>query len=169
MEFALRPSTGSDLAAVDAVLARSYPRLLKHDYPPSVLVTVLPLISRARPALMSCGTFYVAETPDGCILGAGGITRDRTRTDIGHVRHVATDPDHTRRHGIAAAILRHALMRARDSGLALIECWATRTAVPFYRAQGFVETGPIEVPLAPGISFPAVRMTQSLSSAVFCR
>jgi len=168
MEFTVRPSTGSDLAAVDVVLARSYPKLLKHDYPASVLVTALPLISKAQPALMSCGTYYVAEMPDGRILGAGGITRDRARADIGHVRHVATDPDCTRQ-GVAGAILRHALMRARDSGLVHIECWATRTAVPFYRAQGFDETGPIEVPLAPGISFPAVRMTQSLSSAAFCR
>ena len=47
----VRPAERSDMAAVDALLARSYPRLLKPDYPPSVLVTALPLISRAQPAL----------------------------------------------------------------------------------------------------------------------
>jgi hypothetical protein len=35
--------------------------------------------------------------------------------------------------------------------------------VPFYRALGFAETGRIEVPLAPGIVFPAVHMERRLS------
>ena len=43
----LRLSIRADLAAVDALLAHSYPRLLAADYPPSVLVTALPIISRA--------------------------------------------------------------------------------------------------------------------------
>ena len=62
----LRVATPADLAAVDALLARSYPRLLAADYPPSVLVTALPLISRARPELLASGTYYVVE--DGDIL-----------------------------------------------------------------------------------------------------
>ena len=60
--FHIRPGTRADLARVDALLSRSYPRLLKRDYPPSVLVTALPLISRAQPALLDSGSYYVAET-----------------------------------------------------------------------------------------------------------
>lgn len=44
----LRPATLDDLAAVDRLLADSYPRLLAADYAPSVLVTALPIISRAQ-------------------------------------------------------------------------------------------------------------------------
>jgi len=62
MHVRIRPSTSADLAAVDALLARVYPRLLKADNPPSVLVTALPLISRAQPGLLRCGTYSVAET-----------------------------------------------------------------------------------------------------------
>ena len=51
----LRHATPSDLAAVDALLARSYPRLLAADYPPSVLVTAVPIIARARPELLASG------------------------------------------------------------------------------------------------------------------
>ena len=70
MVFQIRPSRDSDLAAVDALLARSYPKLLKADYPPSVLVTALPIISRARPELVGCGSYYVAEE-EGRSIGVG--------------------------------------------------------------------------------------------------
>ncbi|MEL7154607.1 MAG: GNAT family N-acetyltransferase, partial [Pseudomonadota bacterium] len=76
MTVIVRPSTKADMAAVDVLLARTYPKLLKADYPPSVLVTALPIISRARPELLVCGTYYVADE-DGEVIGAGGWTRDR--------------------------------------------------------------------------------------------
>lgn len=161
MSFVVRPTTGADLAAVDALLAHSYPRLLKADYPPSVLVTALPLISRAQPALMSCGTYYLAERPDGQVIGAGGWTRDRGRADKGHIRHVVTDSDSVRQ-GVGRAILAHALRAARAAGIGEMECWSTRTAQPFYAALGFVDEGPIDVTLQRGISFPAILMRQSL-------
>lgn len=160
MSLTVRPSTMADMAAVDALLARSYPKLLKADYPPSVLVTALPLISRANPRLITCGTYFVAEDA-GEILGAGGWTRDRRDRRRGHVRHVVTDHRYLRR-GIARAIVGHGLGVARTADLGTMECWSTRTAEPFYRAMGFETLGPIEVELAPGIVFPAVRMWREL-------
>ncbi|GGH29729.1 Acetyltransferase, GNAT family [Cribrihabitans marinus] len=161
MSFVVRPTSKADLAAVDALLARSYPRLLKADYPPSVLVTALPLISRAQPALLASGTYYVAEEAAE-ILGAGGWTRDGKRADLGHIRHVATDHRALRR-GVGRAILRHALDMARAAGVTEMACWSTRTAVPFYAALGFETLGPMQVELGPGIRFPAVRMKRRLS------
>jgi hypothetical protein len=77
----LRCATGRDFDAIDAMLARSCYKLLKNDYPPSVMVTAVPLISRANPALVRSGTYYVAETSDGQIIGAGGwIRRPRRAT-----------------------------------------------------------------------------------------
>lgn len=67
----IRPSAPADLAAADAVLARAYPKLPKADYPPSVLVIALPVISCARPEVLACGTYYVDEV-NGTVLGAGG-------------------------------------------------------------------------------------------------
>ncbi|MFA3918148.1 GNAT family N-acetyltransferase [Ruegeria hyattellae] len=157
----VRMAERSDMAAVDALLARSYPRLLKRDYPPSVLVTALPLISKAQPALFGCGTYYVAEEGDA-ILGAGGWTRDRRQRGLGHIRHVVTDHRALRR-GVGRAILAHALAQARAAGITEMECWSTRTAVSFYAAMGFQNEGPMQVPLQAGISFPAIRMRQRLS------
>ena len=47
--------------------------------------------------------------------------------------------------------------------MAAMECWATRNAVPFYVAMGFSEEGPMEVPLQPGITFPAIYMRMDLA------
>ena len=156
----IRPSTRADLAAVDALLARTYPRLLKADYPPSVLVTALPIISRARPELLVCGTYYVVEE-DGAIVGAGGWTRDRKRAGLGHIRHVVTD-DRALRRGVGRELMQHCFDVARGARVKRMECWATRTAEPFYAAVGFRSLGPMDVTLAGGIVFPSIRMMRDL-------
>lgn len=157
----VRAATPGDLAAVDALLARAYPRLLKPDYPPSVLVTALPLIARANPALLGSGTYFLAVQDGGGVIGAGGWTRDRRAPDLGHVRHVVTDDRQVRR-GVGRAVIDRVLLTARAAGLHALECWSTRTAEPFYAALGFRALGPMEVPLAPGIAFPAIRMSRAL-------
>lgn len=162
----IRPTTQADLAAVDALLAASYPTLLKRDYPPSVLVTALPLISRANPALLRSGSYYIAETPEGQALAAGGWTRSPPqggvgRPEIGHVRHMATHPAHLRQ-GLAQAIVTRVLADALAAGVEWMICQSTRTAVPFYRAMGFRVRGEIVIALRPGITFPAVEMERAL-------
>lgn len=162
MHFDIRPTTLADLADVDALLARSYPRLLKSDYPPSVLVTALPLISRAQPALLASGTYYLAQTREGDVIGAGGWTPDRQIATKGHIRHVVTD-DRRLRQGVGRALITHALKSAAARNVNQIECWSTRTAVPFYQSLGFVVQGPMTVPLQAGITFPSVHMSLLLS------
>lgn len=167
MSVRVRTAGPGDIAAVDALLARAYPRLLKADYPPSVLVTALPLISRAQPRLVTSGTYYVAEDEAGRILGAGGWTAAvpgraaPSEPGRANVRHVVTD-DRAVRRGIGRQVLTHALDRARAAGMSWIHCTATRTAVPFYRALGFSVLGDIVLPLAPGVVFPAVEMRRDL-------
>jgi GNAT superfamily N-acetyltransferase len=155
----IRATGPGDIAAVDRLLARSYPRLLAADYPPSVMVTAVPRIARARPGLVTAGTYYLAEDPEGRALGAGGWTRNPRRPERADIRHMVTDPDHLRR-GIGRALLDHALAEAEGRGVRVFDCLATRTAVPFYRQMGFVPLGPADVALGPGIAFPVVRMVR---------
>jgi len=165
-DITIRATHQGDLAAVDALLAASYPTLLKRDYPPSVLVTALPLISRARPELLRSGSYYMAEDGDGRALAAGGWTRSAPQggaglRQVGHVRHVVTHPQMLRR-GLARSILTRCLAEALADGVERMVCQSTRTAVPFYTSMGFRVRGEINVMLRPGISFPAVEMERPL-------
>ncbi len=161
----LRATGKIDIAAVDDLLARSYPALLKADYPASVIVTALPLISRAQPALVSSGTYYGAFE-HGDLIGVGGWTRAAPGGAhgghrVGHIRHFATDPQRVRQ-GVGRALINHCLAQARSSGIEEMRCQATFTAVPFYEAAGFELLHEIQVPLRQGIMFPAMQMRRSM-------
>ncbi|RED11055.1 GNAT family N-acetyltransferase [Pontivivens insulae] len=160
-DLKLRTATLSDMDAVETVLRRSYAALLPADYPPSVLVTALPVMVRAQPALLSSGSYFVVERA-GQIVGCGGFTLnapggDAVTDGLAHIRHVAVDPDALRL-GVAARILQHCFATARAVGLHRFEALSTLTAVPFYAAQGFVEIEPVELRFPGDIPFPAIRM-----------
>ncbi len=162
----LRRAGPADLAAVDRLLSRSYPKLLAADYPPSTMVLAVPIIARARPELLASGRYFVAVDAAGRVLAAGGWSPAApvggSQRDTGHVRHVATDPDVARR-GVGRALMGLVMQDAAAAGLQWLDCLSTRTAVPFYRALGFRVLYPTEVPLGPGIVFPAVRMLAELA------
>lgn len=162
----IRPSTMADIEAVDALLQASYRRLLKPDYPASVLVTVIPLIARAQPNLMTCGTYYVVTIADQ-IVGAGGWTQaipgtGGTEPGRGNIRHVVSDYRRSRQ-GIGQALMALSFDTAKAAGMTWMHCMSTRTAVPFYEALGFEQIGPMSVPIGPaGIGFAAVEMRREL-------
>lgn len=172
MTVIIRAARLSDLSAVDTLLARSYPKLLAADYPPSLMVLAVPIISSARPELLASGQYYLAYTDGGQLVGAGGWSANApaasdkpaapgVRGRIGHVRHVATDPSAVRQ-GVARALMQAVFAAAIENGVTRLECLSTRTAVPFYTSVGFRSLGPVEVPLRQGIVFPAVQMDRSL-------
>ena len=155
----LRPAVLADLSAVDRLLSRSYPRLLARDYPPSVIVLAVPIIARARPELLASGRYWLAETAEGQVLGAGGWSG--AQGGWAEVRHVATDPDAVRQ-GVGRLVVEWVMEEARKAGHGGMGCLSTRTAVPFYAALGFRVVGPVTVPLRAGIEFPAIRMVCDL-------
>ncbi len=163
----IRTARRDDIGALDDLFQRSYTRLLARDYPPSVLVTAIPVIARAQPHLVASGLFYVIhkEGSDD-LLGAGGWSLQAPggrpgQRGVGHIRHVATDPNATRR-GVGRKLLAHILLVAKASGMSMMHCQSTLTAEPFYAAMGFDREGEINVPLAGGLSFPAIFMTTLL-------
>lgn len=160
----IRRATPADIGPLDAMFARSYGPLLRADYPASVLVVALPRISRAQPALLAGGHYFVAEL-DGDLLGAGGWSREApgggVRPGLGHVRHVATRATATRR-GVGRAILQTVLADAHAEGVTELFCLSTLTAVPFYESQGFRAGRRRDLAFVPGVPFPAVEMARNL-------
>ena len=159
LDIAVRLAVPGDLAAVDALFARAYPRLLKADYPPSLQVMALPRLARAQPQLLASGRYFVAEW-EGRIVGAGGYSM-RAGGTFAHVRHVVTDDRLTRR-GIGRALLGRVFLEARAAGCGGLHCLATRSAEPFYAALGFRRIRATSVALAPGIDFPVIEMQRGL-------
>lgn len=163
----LRRARISDLDAVDALLGRSYPRLLRPDYPPSVMVMALPLIVRARPDLLASGRYFLAECEDGTVIGGGGWSAASPvggdeQPSVGHVRHVAVDPANVR-HGVGRAVMGEIIVDTLRHGIRWLDCLSTRTAVPFYESLGFRVLHEMDVNLRPGIVFPAVRMMRQIA------
>lgn len=162
----LRTALTADLAGIDRLLGRSYPRLLAPDYPPSTLVLAVPRFARAQPALVASGRYFVAEDPQGRILAAGGWSQrsplgGAESGTTGHVRHVATDPDVVRQ-GIGRMVMERVMIDAREAGVIWLDCLSTRTAVPFYRALGFRVLQSQALALGPAIRFPVLRMIRDL-------
>ena len=112
----IRTAGSGDIEALELLLSASYTRLLKSDYPPSLQVMAVPIISRVNPILVTSGTYYVAEAADGMILGAGGWTRSVKGPNVGDVRHFVTHPRHLR-HGIARRVMMGVLSEARHAGI----------------------------------------------------
>ncbi|PRY93911.1 GNAT family N-acetyltransferase [Donghicola tyrosinivorans] len=165
--YSIRPARLEDAERVTALLQASYPVLLQRDYPSDLLRRALPRICVAKPELLRSGSYYVAETPQGQIVGAGGWSwlspvSAALPANMGHIRHVVTDPDHIRQ-GIGSALMTRALQHAADEGVRKLECMSTLTAVPFYEAVGLMAMTEIDLTLAPGIRFPAVHMTMTLA------
>ncbi len=163
----IRATTRDDLTTLDALYARSYPSLLKADYPPSNLVTAIPIIAHVQPKLVASGTFFGVFDGEGAAIGAGGWTRGRpgeggpSERGVGHIRHVVTDHRRTRQ-GIGRALMEHIFDTARAAGVRVLRCQSTLTAEPFYGSLGFKTHGDIVVPLRPGIDFPAKAMVRVL-------
>lgn len=162
MGFSERVSGRGDIAAIEALLARADPRLLKADAPASVLVTALPLIAGAQPALVVSGSCCVAEEEAGAIIGAGGWSAAIPgRAGSGASRranacHVVTD-DRALRRGVGRPILSRAMAEARGAGMGWMHCPSTRTALPFCAAMGFSALRAVTLALAPGIDLPRSR------------
>ena len=162
--IAVRVATPDDSDAVTAVLQASYPVLMRPAYPPAMLGPALALMTRANPALLASGTFFVAEEGGGRVAGCGGWTPGRPGPDPkpseasnGHIRQFAVRPDRLRR-GVGRALIAHTIDDARAAGMTRLSCYSSLVAVAFYTSAGFTVIGPETVMLMPGVPIDAVAM-----------
>lgn len=166
-DYDVRVATLADASGVSALLLQtSYPILMGSAYDEAVLAPALELMTKANPALLSSGTFRVAESPDGLVVGCGGWSLERpgdgtVQADLGHIRHFATHPEWTNR-GIGRAIYSLCETEARSAGITCFECYSTFNAERFYSALGFESVRRIEAELGPNVVLPAVLMRRQI-------
>lgn len=166
LHYSIRIATPEDEARVSALLAASYPALMASSYAPAVLEGALPLMTRANPALLASGSYYLVETADRRIVACGGWTHARPgdgllTPGLAHIRHFGTHPD-CLRHGLGRAIYRRSERDARAAGAGRFECYASLNSEGFYAALGFESRRRIALELRPGLTLPAVLMTRAL-------
>lgn len=160
--YSIRVSNLGDVANVTKLLEESYPTLMKSAYDPDTLGPALKLMTRANPALLSSGTYYVAESQEGALVGCGGWTRERPgekveAESIGHIRHFGTHSDWIRK-GIGSAILRKCVRDARASGIRELECYSSLNAERFYGALGFERIAVFNIEMTSGVSLATCHM-----------
>lgn len=161
----IRVAAPDDLDPLERLIAASYATLDDGSYDKSKLAAAMPAISRANPALLASGTYFVAEI-GGEAAGCGGWTRQKPGSgeivdDVAHIRHFATHPAHFRK-GVARALLEHCLEEAAVAGVTLMKSQSTLPAEPFYASAGFRRVGLIEVETSKGVFIPAVEMQRKL-------
>jgi N-acetylglutamate synthase-like GNAT family acetyltransferase len=165
----IRVATTEDTEAVSTLLAASYPALLAPGYDAQLLQRALPFVTRANPALLRSGTYYVADAGAGFLAGCGGWTLERpdkvsdpVDAALAHIRHVATHPGWVRR-GIGRLLFDRIVRDARAAGVKRFQCYSTTVAEPFYRALGFTTVQPTGISFAPDLVFPGLLMTLDLA------
>jgi N-acetylglutamate synthase-like GNAT family acetyltransferase len=163
-EFEVRVAVAADADAVSALLKDSYERLLRDHYAAGALAAALPLMTRARPDLLTSGTYFVGQRRHE-IVGCGGWTQagpaGSDAPGRAHIRHFATSPASIRT-GVGRTILQRCLAEMRDAGAHEAECLSTLMAEPFYASQGFERVGVETVRLGGTVDFPAVKMRRRL-------
>jgi N-acetylglutamate synthase-like GNAT family acetyltransferase len=162
----VRVACPADSEAVGALLLASFSSLLSGHYDREMLDMALPLLTRANTTLLASGSYYVAESEAGALVGCGGwSTAPPGSGDIvqgeGHVRHFAVHPSWSGR-GIGTSLLARCFV---DAGLVVrtLYCYSSLNAEPFYKARGFGAIGSIDVPSGPGLKFRSILMKCELA------
>ena len=161
----IRIATLKDLPHLRELIPLSVRALSSEFYTAAQIESAITHVFGPDTRLIEDGTYFVVEQA-GAIIGAGGWTtaapgRGQVRSGQGNIRHVVTDDRQVRR-GVGRALMTHIVQTATAAGVRRLECLSTLTARPFYQAMGFVVAGPVTVPLAQGIEFPAIAMWRDL-------
>ncbi len=135
-------------------------------YDATVLAISLPAMTRANPALLSSGTYYVQELA-GRIVACGGWTFEepgsaKIAAGVGHIRHFATVTDAARK-GLGRGIVERCKQDARAATLHTLMAYASLNAEPFYASLGFVTIRRTALKIGDGLNFPTVVMAWTAS------
>lgn len=166
IDYLTRVATPDDAARLDDLLADAYSTLMKPVYRGLLSEAALTLMTKANPALLASGTFYVAEARDSLLVGCGGWTFERpgdgkVENGVGHVRHFATRPDWAGK-GVGRAIYQLCETNARAAGLTDLECFSSLNAERFYSSLGFERVRELDVELTSGVTVRGIFMRRPI-------
>lgn len=169
----IRTAQLEDVAALEALIARSARALGAGHYTPAQTEALLRHVFGVDTQLVADRTYFVIEV-DGEIAACGGWSRRATlfggdqakrgpdplldpARDAARIRAFFVDPRMARR-GLARQLLAACIEAAADARFGTLELVATRPGEPFYLASGFTAVERFELSLPDGIRVPVARM-----------
>lgn len=180
MILTIRPAVPADIPELQALIRASVLGLQASDYSQVQLHLALQKVFGVDTTLIEDGTYFAVEAMEGdqrIVAGCGGWSKRKTlfgsdhcagredalldpACDAAKIRAFFVHPEWARR-GVGSKLLDTCEAAAVAAGFRRFEMGATLTGIPLYRARGYVEGERREVPLAPGVTLPIVRMEKT--------
>jgi GNAT superfamily N-acetyltransferase len=180
MNWVPRLATEADIPRLEQLIPLSVRALQAAHYSLAQMEAALGPVFGVDRQLIRDGTYFVVEH-DGELIGCGGWSRRRSLFGGDHGR-VQPDPELDPKHdparvraffvhpawarrGIGRSLLMACEQAIREAHFRNIDLVATLAGEPLYAAFGYTAVERFEIPLAGGLSLPAVRMTKCLQIA----
>jgi GNAT superfamily N-acetyltransferase len=173
----IRPARAGEIAALEALIARSARGLSRGFYDDAQTEAAIAHVFGVDTDLVADGSYLVVEDASGAVIGCGGWSRRRTlfggdnfagRTpgfldpavDAARIRAFFVAPEAARR-GVGAHLLDACEQAARVAGFTRAALMATLPGVPFYARHGYVGGDPVRLDLG-GVETMFVPMEKTI-------
>jgi predicted N-acetyltransferase YhbS len=176
--YRIRKASPNDRDAVMAMQERSIRALGRSYYTAEAIESALRHIGTMDPHVIDEGSYYIAVTPDGRIVGSGGLSYRMPGYEnhapgatakldkpngFAFIRGVYVDPDWARK-GIASAIMTLAEADAAQDSIPALSLVATLSGVPLYRALQYRALQPKQLRFPDGVQFEGLEMMKQVCS-----
>jgi GNAT superfamily N-acetyltransferase len=176
LSFLIRPAERSEDGLLCGLVARSLQQLGAGYYTEKQVQGALTGACSVDTQLIDDGTYFVAVTAEGRIVGCGGWSFRQTlfggdnrpgrnperldpAIDAAKIRAFFVDPAFARQ-GIGRALLAHCEAEAIAHGFRRFELMSTLPGVPLYRRYGYVPDAMIHYPVGTGTTIEFVPMSK---------
>ena len=173
----LRCAQTSDVAAIQALIARSARHLSVPYYTPEQAEAMIQHVFGVDSQLIADATYFVTET-NAQLSACGGWSKRRTlfggdqtkkgpdplldpATEPARIRAFFVDPSMARR-GLGRQLMDECLREARAAGFSALELVSTLPGEPLYLATGFTVMERFELDLPGNIRVPVSRMRREI-------
>jgi GNAT superfamily N-acetyltransferase len=167
----------ADLPALEQLIPLSVRGLQAGHYSPAQMDAALGPVFGVDRQLVRDGTYFVVES-NGEIVGSGGWSKRGSLFGGDHGRRQTDpelDPQHDSariraffihpawaRRGIGRSIMVACERAIIEAGFRRVDIVATLTGEPLYASFGYAVVERYEIPMAGGLTLPAVRMTKAI-------
>ena len=174
----IRCATEVDIAAMQALIARSAIQLSANFYTPEQAQALLTHVFGVDTQLIHDQTYFVIEQHDK-MLACGGWSKRKAlfggdqakhgvdglldpETEAARIRAFFVEPTAARR-GLGHLLLEHCSAQAQAAGFTVLELAATMSGEPLYLACGFQVFERFQLELPGGVIAPLSRMRKLLA------